>query len=96
MIQIPAAMIEPKFAFLEMEVKIFATNPAPLRQARFGGTPKAFNAVNVDPATADKDAVAMFDAEMFAVPEVDQAVVAEPAVGVNDALEGNATANNRP
>ena len=89
-------MIEAKFTFFEMEVKVLAPNPPTFGQPRFGGAPKAFDAIDVDAAPADEDAVAMFDAKMFAVAEVDQAVVPQPAVGVNNALKGDATANNGP
>ena len=89
-------MIESEFAFFEMEKEVFATNAAAFRQPGFRRAPEALNAVDVDAAAPDKDAVAMFDAEVFAVAEVHQAVVADPAVRMNDAGEGDAAANNRP
>jgi len=89
-------MVEAKFTFFEMEVEVLAPNAATFGQARLGRAPKAFDAIDVDAAAADEDALAMFDAKVFAVAEVDQAVVAEPAVGVDNALEGNAAANNAP
>src|SRR4029077_19890017 len=89
-------MIEPKFTFFEMEKEVFATNASALGEARLRRAPETLDAINVDAAAVDKDAVAMFDAEMFAVAEVDQPVVANPAVGVNDTGQGHAPTNNRP
>ena len=89
-------MVESKFTLFEMEKEIFAANAAALGEARLRRAPKAFDAVDVDAAAANKDAVAMFDAKMFAVSEVHQSVVADPAVGMNDARQGDATANNGP
>src|SRR5262245_59379071 len=89
-------MIEPKFTFLEMEKEILPTNAAAFRQPGFRGAPKAFNPIDVDAASAHEDALAMFDAEMFAIAEVDQAVIADPAVGVNHARQGHPAANNGP
>src|SRR5262245_9622176 len=78
-----------------MEKEIFGANAAPLRQPRLGRAPEALNAIDVDASTPDKHAVAMFDPEVFAVAEVDQAVIADPAIRVNDARQGNTPANNR-
>lgn len=89
-------MVEPKFAFFEMDKKVFASNAAAFRQSRFRGAPEALDAIDGHAAAADKDTVAVFDAEMFAVTEVDQAVVANPAVGMNDAGQRDAPANNGP
>src|SRR5262245_20342442 len=89
-------MVESKFAFFEMQKEVFAANATALRQTRFRRTPEALNAIDVDAAAAHKDTVAMFDAEMFPVAEVHQAVVADPAIGMNDAGQGDAAANNGP
>jgi hypothetical protein len=55
--------------------------PAPFREARLVGAPEAFNAVDVHVA---------------AMAEVDQAVVANPAIGVHNAGHADTTANNGP
>src|SRR5262245_28209163 len=89
-------MIEPKFTFFEMEKKVFAPNATALRESRLRRAPETLDAVDVHPAPAHKDTIAVFNPEVFAVPEVDQAVVANPAVGVNDAGQGDAPANNAP
>ena len=89
-------MVEAKFTFLEMDKKVFASNAAAFRQSRFRGAPETLDAIDMHAAAADKDTVAVLDAEMFAVPEVDQAVVANPAVGMNDAGQRDAPANNGP
>ena len=89
-------MIESKLTFFEMEIKVFAPNAAPLGQARFGRTPEAFNAIDVHAAAADEHAVAVLDAEMFPIAEVHQPVIADPAIRVNDAGQGDAPANNGP
>src|SRR5262245_33424078 len=89
-------MVESKFAFFEMQKEVFAANATALRQTRFRRTPEALNAIDVDAAAPHKDTVAMFDAEMFPIAEVHQPVVADPAIGMNDAGQGDATANNAP
>ena len=53
-----------------------------LRQADLGQAPEAFDAVDVDGAVGEL-VFGMIDAEV-AVAEIDQAVVATPAIGVDD------------
>src|SRR5581483_6413526 len=95
-VKISSSVVEAKLALLQVEIEVFATNAAAFRKARLGGTPEAFDAVDMDAAAADEHAIAVLDAKMLATAEVDQAVVANPAVGVNDAGEIDATANNGP
>ena len=89
-------MIEPKFTLFEMQKEVLGTNAAAFGESRFRRAPRALDPVDVNAAAADEDTVAMFDAEMFPIPEVDQAVVANPAVGMNDAGQGDAPPNNGP
>ena len=96
LIEITATVVEAEFTFLEMQIEVLAPNAPAFRQASFRGAPKALDAVDVDAAAADEDVVAMLDAEVFAVAEVNEPVIANPAVGVNDAGHIDATANNGP
>ena len=87
-------MVEPKLALLEVQKEVLAPDAATFRESRLGRAPEAFNAIDVHAAARDKHAVAVLDAEVFAVPDVDQAGVADPAVRVNDTGQIDASAHN--
>src|SRR5205809_5065632 len=87
-------MIETEFTFFEMQEEVVASDAAAFGQPGLRGTPEALNAINVDAAPADEHAVPVFHAKVFAVAEVNQAVISDPAIRMNDAAEINAPANN--
>jgi len=89
-------VIEAKFAFFEMQIEVLAADAAPFRQAGFRRAPEALDAIDMDASAADKHVIAVLDPEVFAVAEVDQAIVANPAIAMDDTGHIDATANNRP
>ena len=77
-----------------MQVESFSRDPVELLQATFSETPEAFDAVDVTAATHEL-IVPMIDSEVFTVPDINQAIVAAPAITMDDRLGCHATANNR-
>ena len=82
MVFVSVSVVISPFGFLEVQVKGVLGEALELRQADLGQPPEALDAVDVNGALGELVA-GMIDAEV-AVAEVDQAVVAAPAVGVDD------------
>ena len=76
-----------------MQIKCLIAHPSKLAKAAFGNPPEAFNAVDVN-APAHELIVHMRHLEMLAIADINQAIIAAPAIGVNDTIEGDATPNN--
>ena len=87
-------MIEAKFRFLEVERKGLFAYAMKLCHAVFCKAPKAFDAVDVVRSDG-KFVVAVKDAKMTFVAEVDQAIVATPSIGVNRRIQFGMPANHR-
>ena len=64
-----------------------------LRQAMFGITPKALDSVDVVRSKSEL-IVAVIDPEVLVETQIDQAVVATPAVRVDDRSQARFAANN--
>ena len=79
------AMIVSPFGFLEVEVEGVSGQSLELCQPDLCQTPEAFDAVDLDSSFAEL-IVGMIDAEV-AIAEIDQTVVAAPAIGVDDGAE---------
>ena len=77
-------MVVSPFGLLEMEVEGVSRQALELGQPDLGQAPEAFDAVDMNGAFGELVA-GMVDADV-AIAEVDQAVVAAPAIGVDDAL----------
>lgn len=86
-------MIEPIFAFFQMQIKSMRRDAVKLSQATFGERPKALNAVDVIVADG-KLILSVIDPEVFAVTDINQPIVAAPSVRVNDRFRLDATAND--
>ena len=80
-------MVVSPFGLLEMEVEGVSRQALELGQPALGQAPEAFDAVDMDGAFGELVA-GMVDADV-AIAEVDQAVVAAPAIGVDDGARGS-------
>ena len=76
-------------------------NPVELLQTSLGQTPEAFDAIDVVTATAIDVVTAtgelvspMINPKMFSITNIDQTIVAAPAVAVNDYLKSQSPTNN--
>ena len=76
------SLVVPPFGFLEVETEDMSEQAFELALADLGQAPKALDAVDVDGAPGEL-VPRMIDLEV-AVAEVDQAIVAGPAIGVDD------------
>ena len=63
-------------------------------QAGLGKAPEALDAVDMGLAS-DKFILAVIDSQVPAIANVNQAVVTPPAIGIDDAIQGNVTSDNR-
>ena len=86
-------MIESPLALLQMQIESACGDTIELLQATLSKAPEAFNAINMCRAS-DELIRAMIDSEVFRVSDINQAIVAAPAVRVDDSLSSHATANN--
>ncbi len=68
--------------------------PAESEQPGFGEPPEALNPVYMD-STSDKLIPAMINPEMLTITHIDQAIIASPSIGIDDAIQGDLPTNNR-
>ena len=87
------AVVEPELRFFEMKVEGMFGDSVELEQASFGEVPEALDAVDVV-GSADELVLRVADPEMLVEAEVDQAVVASPAVGMEDGFGSDSAANH--
>jgi hypothetical protein len=87
-------MVKPKLTLFEMQVEGRWAHSTEANQARFGVTPETFNAVDVS-TTFSEFVLAMIDAKVLAITDIDQAIVATPAVRIDHALKLDSTPDNR-
>lgn len=95
MVQVFVPVVEAELALLEVEQEGVRAHPPEPGQPRLGVAPEALDAVDVIPAnhTAAELVGVVIDPQMLAIPHIDQAVVTPPAVGMDDAVEGDFPAN---
>ena len=91
MIQVIVTMIKTPLALFQVQVKSRRRDALELLQAPLGITPEALNAVNVT-LVISKLVCAVIDPEVFGIADIDEAVIATPALRVNDRINRNATA----
>ena len=82
------AVIETEFGFFEVEVEGSPRDTFELCEAMLGRAPKGLDAVDVVFSVGEL-ILSMTDAKVFRVPDIDQAVVADPAIGVDDRVEAD-------
>ena len=87
-------MIEPKLTLFKMQVKYTWDHATETKQARLSTPPEAFDSVDVIRAFG-KFILAMINREMLTVTNINQTIIATPAVRVDDAFEFHSAANNR-
>ena len=85
-------MVVSPFGLLEMEVEGGFRQALEFGQPDFGQAPEALDAVDMDGALGEL-VPGMIDAEV-AIAEIDQAVVATPAIGVDDGARVHPAADN--
>ena len=78
-------MIEAELSFLEVQLKLLSPYAVELCQAVFGVAPERLDAVDVSGASGEL-IVAVIDPKVLCQPQVNQPVVAWPAIGVDDAV----------
>ena len=85
-------MIVSPFGFFEVQMEGVSGEAFKLCQPDLGQPPEAFDAIDVD-GSLGKLVLTMIDADV-AIPEIDQAVVAAPAIGVDDGAGVHPAADN--
>lgn len=86
-------MIEAKLALFQVIEKLIGAEPIKLLHAPFGKGPETLDAVDMISAVG-KFVIAMTDSKMFCKTDIDEAVITPPAVGMDNHLKGDFTANN--
>ena len=87
-------MVETELGFFEMEVEGMFWDAVELEQAAFGEAPEAFDSVDVV-RSADELVLSVADPEVLVEAEINQSVVASPAIGMEDGFEPNSAADDR-
>ena len=87
-------MVEPKLTLFQMQVEGTRIHAAKANKPGLGIAPEAFNAVDVS-MPLGKFVLAVINAEVLSVTNINQAVVTAPTVRVDDAFEFDLATNNR-
>ncbi len=87
------AMVESVFTLFEMQLESIFPDSIELLQASFGRRPKTFDAIDIW-ITIGKLVGWVVDPEMLWITQVNQAVVAAPAVGMNNRFNPDASVDN--
>ena len=81
---IPVVISE--LAFFQMQVKRLFVHPSEPGQPIFGKSPETFNTINMGMAI-DEFIAAMIHAQMLGVAQIDQSVIAPPAIRMDDRIQ---------
>jgi hypothetical protein len=97
MVEALVAMVEAELALFEVEEEGVRVGAAESRQAALGVAPEALDAIDViaGHASAGELVAGMIDTQMLLVSKIDKPVVAAPAVGADDAVQGDFATNRR-
>ncbi len=76
-----------------MQIKSFWRHTIELLQSPFGIRPETFYSVNMN-ITDGKNIKRVVDSQVFGIPDIDQSIVAAPAVRMNHRIKRNLAANN--
>ncbi len=87
------AMIKPIFTFFQMQIKGSCRYAVKILQAAFGIRPETFYPVDMNIADGE-NVVRVIDTQMFRIPDINQSIVAAPAVRMNHRIETDFAANN--
>ena len=85
-------MVETELSFFEVQVEGVFWQAVELSQAVLGIAPEGFDAVDVRSSVGEFIA-AVVDAQVLGVAHVDQAIVARPTVGMDDAVQVDVSSN---
>ena len=85
MVKVLAVMIESKFTFLQMQVNRLFVNPPESGKPGFRIASETFNPVHMG-AASHKFLSSMMDAEVFAVPHIDQPIIPSPPIPINHTI----------
>jgi len=86
LVEILTSMIEPKLTFFEMQDEGAGSHATKANESCFCVAPKTFDPVDVS-STFVKFVLVVIDAQMLSIGNVDQAVIAAPAVRADDAFQ---------
>ena len=91
-VKVLVSVVKSEFAFFQMKVKSVFCQPAKAHKTRLGEGSEAFNAINMR-VFIGKFIVAMLHPEVLLIAQVDQAIVAAPAIRVDNTFEFYPTTN---
>ena len=86
-------MVKSKFAFFQIEIKSVFVQASKSHKPRFCKGPKTFNPINVG-MLIYKFVFAVLNTKMLLIAKVYKAIVATPAVRVNNTLKFNAASDD--
>lgn len=92
-IEIIAALVEAELGFLEVQVKHMALDAFHLGQTQLGVSPERLDTIDVRLRVGEL-VTAVIHAQMLGVADIDEAVIAAPAIAVDDAVQRYLAPNN--
>ena len=91
-VHVLVSIVESKLALFEVQVKGGLAYPSKSCEARFRKAPEAFDSVDMS-FTPGKFVTAMINPKVFAIADIDKAIVTTPAIGIDDAFGFDLAAN---
>ena len=88
------SMVEPKFRFKQMELKMRLGNALEFHQTMFSITPETFDAIDVVTFSIRKLVIPMVDTKVFFITKIDQPIISAPAITVNHSIDIGMTSDN--
>ena len=92
-IEVLSTVVEPEFAFLEVEIKGLGGHAMELCKPPLGKGPEGFDTVDVAPP-ASEFVLPVLGAEVLLATQTDEAFIPSPAIGGNDAAKTHFAPNN--
>lgn len=92
-IEVTATMIKSEFRFLEVQQKVSGGDAVELDDAPLGEAPEGLDAIDVR-FSVGEFVLTMIDSQVLGIADIDESMVATPAVRVNHTLQTHLAANH--
>ena len=86
-------MVEPKLTLFKVQVKGLRMHPSELNKPGFSVSPESFNAVDVG-LIPGKLILPVVYSQVLTIPDINQAVIPSPTVGIDDTFKADLAPNN--
>jgi hypothetical protein len=91
-VELIMAVVETELSLLQMQIKRMPGHAVELRQPPFGKAPETLDAVHVTLAAGEFTLI-VIDPQMPGISDIDQTVIAAPAIGMDDTVDAHMASN---